>query len=51
VFGFGRSGLTKFLDRVPQSFSIGFLETTDHEEINRTLESILKQSPAGTNTP
>lgn len=38
VFGFGREGLEKFLDSVPQSFSIGLLETTDHGEISRALE-------------
>jgi hypothetical protein len=40
VFGFGRSGLNKHLDHVPQSFSIGFLETTDHAEIKRHLASL-----------
>jgi hypothetical protein len=29
VFGFGRQGMGKYLDRVPQSVSIGFLETTN----------------------
>jgi len=37
VFGFGRKGMEKCLDRVPQSFSIGFLETTNHAEIERLL--------------
>lgn len=37
VFGFGRAGLTKFLDRTPQMFAIGFLETTNHTEISKLL--------------
>lgn len=31
VFGFGRDGMTKHLDRVPQSFSIGIIESTSPE--------------------
>lgn len=38
VFGFGRAGLTKFLNSVPQMFAIGFLETTNHMEISELLE-------------
>lgn len=37
VFGFGRKGLEKFLDTVPQRFSIGFLETTNHTAITRAM--------------
>lgn len=37
VFGFGRQGIKKYLDHVPQSFTIGFLETTDHAEVSRTM--------------
>jgi hypothetical protein len=47
VFGFGRRGMNKFLDRVPQHFSIGFLETTEHEEIGRALDLVLKQDLYG----
>lgn len=45
VFGFGRRGVQKYLDHTPQSFSIGFLEMTDHAEISRALESIVPQIP------
>lgn len=34
VFGFGRKGGEKFLD-TPQSFSIGFVESTDYREASR----------------
>ncbi|MFN3191988.1 MAG: serine hydrolase [Aureliella sp.] len=34
VFGFGRSGMQKFLNSVPQSFSIQFVESTVHAEIS-----------------
>ena len=37
VFGFGREGLTKFLDSVPQSVSIGFIESTDHKVIRTEI--------------
>lgn len=40
VFGFGRDGLTKFLNSIPQSFSIGFLETTIHTEISEQLAKV-----------
>ncbi len=32
VFGFGRKGIDKFLD-TPQSFSIGFVESTEFEKV------------------
>ncbi len=47
VFGFGRSGLTKFLDYVPQSFAIGFLETTNHGEISRAMAGHLSERKSG----
>ncbi|MBI4657655.1 MAG: VCBS repeat-containing protein [Verrucomicrobia bacterium] len=40
VFGFGRQGMKKFLDREPQGVSIGFLETTNHAEISRALDKL-----------
>jgi hypothetical protein len=40
VFGFGRNRGEKHLSSVPRSFSIGFLETTDHAEITRLLASL-----------
>jgi hypothetical protein len=39
VFGFGRQGGNKHLDRVPQQFSIGFVEQTDRATITRQLKS------------
>ena len=39
VFGFGRKGIEKYIDAVPQRFSIGFLESTDHAEIRRSMET------------
>jgi hypothetical protein len=37
VFGFGRKKTQKFLDNVPQRFSIGFLQTTNPAAISRAL--------------
>jgi hypothetical protein len=48
VFGFGRQGIEKFLDRVPQSVSIGFLETTDHTEIGRSLNRLAEFTAVAT---
>jgi hypothetical protein len=41
VFGFGREGMKKFLSSVPQSVSIGFLETTDFTVIQEHVSKIL----------
>jgi hypothetical protein len=41
VFGFGRENLVKYLDNVPQSFSIGFTETTNPENISKKMELLL----------
>ena len=38
VFGFGRKGIDKFLDSVPQSVSIGFIESSDHAAIGKAVE-------------
>lgn len=38
VFGFGREGIEKFLDNVPQHFLIGFIESTDYNELSKTLK-------------
>jgi len=43
VFGFGREGLKKYLDRVPQRFTIGFLETTDYREIAKAIEQTARR--------
>ena len=40
VFGFGRDGMRKFLDSVPQSFTIGFVESDDYEAIQKQLTSV-----------
>jgi len=39
VFGFGREGGKKFLD-TSQSFSIGFVESTDHQQVSDKIEAI-----------
>jgi hypothetical protein len=45
VFGFGRQGLQKFLDTVPQSVSLSFVETTSHEQIGRRVQEL--EDPQG----
>ncbi len=45
VFGFGRQGINKFLDRVPQSFSLMFVEATDHASV---VEAVCKIGPVTT---
>ncbi len=40
VFGFGRQGIDKYLDSVPQQFSIGFIESTKHSAIARRLSQL-----------
>jgi hypothetical protein len=44
VFGFGRQRMAKFLDTVPQRFSIGFLETDAHAEISAAMGRILEKT-------
>jgi putative heme-binding domain-containing protein len=44
VFGFGRRGLTKYLERIPTRVTIALLETTDHGEISRRVASILREN-------
>lgn len=41
VFGFGRSDKGKFLD-TPQTFSIGFIESTLHEDIENTVKQLVE---------
>lgn len=43
VFGFGRQGLNKFLDKPLRRFSLRFLETTDHAPISRAVISFLHE--------
>ncbi len=40
VFGFGRQQLDKFLDRVPQSVSLLLIESSDRDQIERTLQEV-----------
>lgn len=41
VFGFGRSGLNKYLDHVPQSVSIFLTDTATHAEIDAVVRRLL----------
>lgn len=43
VLGFGRSGKGKFLN-TPKTFSIGFVESTEHSAVKRAVIEILDQS-------
>ena len=45
VFGFGREKLNKYLDSVPQTFVIGFIESTSHAEISNRIEVLADQNP------
>ena len=40
VFGFGREGIKSYHDSVPQSFSIGFLETNNHSSIGKHVNKV-----------
>ena len=43
VFGFGRDkGTGKYLTKAPQTFAIGFLETTDYTKVKAAVEAIHK---------
>lgn len=39
VFGFGRSEKEKFL-ATPQNYSIGFVEYTNYEEVEKAIENV-----------
>lgn len=39
VFGFGRSNKDKFID-TPQTFSIGFVESSDYAEVEKVIKNI-----------
>jgi hypothetical protein len=45
VFGFGRQRMNKYLDSVPQHFSIGFLETTEHATVHQAMVKLLRTTP------
>jgi putative heme-binding domain-containing protein len=47
VFGFGRAGMRKYLSTVPQSFSIGFVESTDHHSVQRFDASVVQEIQGG----
>lgn len=40
VFGFGRSNKEKYLD-TPQTFSIGFVESSEYEQIEKAVKKVL----------
>lgn len=44
VFGFGRSGLDKYLDYVPQSVSIFLLDSPTHAKIDAAVQRILRSN-------
>jgi hypothetical protein len=41
VFGFGRMNKEKYLD-TPQTFSIGFVESSDYAKVQRSIEKVLR---------
>lgn len=41
VFGFGRSNKEKYLD-TPQTFSIGFVESSEYEQIEKAVKKVLR---------
>ncbi|HON01323.1 MAG TPA: hypothetical protein PLM33_13835 [Acidobacteriota bacterium] len=42
VFGFGRSGLSKYLDQVPGRFTIGFAPTNELANIGQIINGICR---------
>jgi len=42
VFGFGRQGIKKHLDRVPEHFTIGFSECGDLASVSETINSAFR---------
>ncbi|MCI0537333.1 MAG: hypothetical protein L0Z50_19125 [Verrucomicrobiales bacterium] len=51
VFGFGRKGLTKYLSAAGQRFSIGLIETNEHEAISRFINQVRRGSQPANNKP
>jgi hypothetical protein len=45
VFGFGRKGIVKYLDKVPRRFSLGFVESSEHQIISDKIQEILNINP------
>ena len=44
VFGFGRSEKEKYLD-TPQTYSIGFIESSDYREVEDSIRLVLRSEP------
>jgi hypothetical protein len=40
VLGFGRSNKNKYLN-TPQTFSIGFVESTEYEEVEQVIKNVV----------
>ncbi len=51
VFGFGRKGLTKFLDRTGESFSVALVESTDHKVLSDTARSVMRTADRAATRP
>ena len=51
VFGFGRDGMQKLLRSVPQSFSIRFIESTDHATIGQQFVTQTGEVDSATQRP
>ena len=45
VIAFGRKTLEKYLDSVPQTFAVGFVESSDHGEITERINTIFENKP------
>jgi hypothetical protein len=45
VFGFGRDGLNKYLDSVPQSVSILLVDSPTHARIQSVVQQVLETTP------
>ncbi|QDV35615.1 hypothetical protein [Tautonia plasticadhaerens] len=42
VFGFGRLRLEKYLEEVPQRFTVALVEETGHEAVERAIEGMIR---------
>jgi hypothetical protein len=51
VFGFGRSGLNKYMERVPAHFTVGFAENGDFEEAAKVIDSTFRDLDVRTDKP
>ncbi len=41
IFGFGRSSTSKLMSAVPDSFAVGFIESTDHNTIKTQIDGVI----------